>query len=115
MQVIVEDLPITCLNVWYVVYGCGEQVNDGTQITFLGSTALSIYLGANKWLEWKQVQADRKNVEAWTENVEYKLAESKELLRGIKGGDLEEGGRGEGGRGVPGLCRRCRLCGLIVI
>ena len=38
----------------------------GTQITFLDSTAVSIFFGAKKWLlAWKQVRADRKNVEAW--------------------------------------------------
>ena len=83
MQVIMEDVPMTIMNVLYLELGCGQDdVQDDVQddasnikqVAFLGSTAASIYFGSTldllriyfgskKWLEWKQVQADRKNVE----------------------------------------------------
>jgi len=95
-QLYFEDVPFTIMNLLYVVYRCehGEETN-GVQVMFLFRTVVSVALGAKKYFEWKQVQADRKNVEWWVEIVAIKLAESKTLLREIKeiGGD--EDGNGE--------------------
>ena len=85
LQLYFEDIPFTVMNLLFVVYGCGQgEGSPGVQFAFLSSTVISCVFGAKKYFEWKQVQADRRNVAAWVEVVEIKLAESKKLLRDIK-------------------------------
>ena len=97
-QLSFEDIPFTVMNLLYVVYGCGQGGTTGVQAMFLFSTVLSVVFGSKKYFEWKQVQADRTNVEWWVEIVAMKLAASKELLKEIRGGIWRRRG---GARVVP--------------
>ena len=102
LQVFVEDIPGTIFNALYVIYGCvnlEEEDKEGgaaaKMFVFMLATFLSVALGVKKFLEWRQIKADRRNVESWIEIVEHRLVDATKLLREIKGegdeGDLEEG------------------------
>jgi len=99
LQVFVEDIPGTVFNAMYMIYGCINLEEDeeggaaAKMFVFLLATFLSVALGVKKFLEWRQIKADRRNVESWIEIVEHRLVDATKLLREIKGetGDLEQG------------------------
>ena len=100
LQVFVEDIPGTVFNALYVIYGCVNLEEDDEEggaaakmLVFLLATFLSVALGVKKFLEWRQIKADRRNVESWIEIVELRLVDAKKLLRENKGemGDAEAG------------------------
>ena len=86
----VEDLPCTIFNILFVVYGCfgaaGEDsVGKGKQAMFMLSTFLSVALGVKKFVEWRGLKEDKRNVTSWKDSVQQKLAEARRLYNEVKG------------------------------
>ena len=106
-----EDIPCTIFNILYVVYGCFNAVAGGEELSLVGkgklaafmfATFFSVASGVKKFLEWRGVKGDRRNMESWKEIVENRLVEAKALFDEIKGGleDVERVGSGSERRAV---------------
>ena len=89
----VEDLPCTIFNILFVVYGCfgaaGEDsVGKGKQAMFMLSTFLSVALGVKKFVEWRGLKEDKRNVTSWKDSVKHKLADARRLYNEVKGVEM---------------------------
>ena len=73
------------------VGGEEETVGKRKQAVFLFATFFSVALGVKKFLEWRGVKEDKRNVESWKEIVESRLVEAKALCNYIKGREGAEG------------------------
>ena len=103
-----EGLPCTIFNIMFVVYGCfsaetGEEEEgggNGKNAVFLILTFFSVALGVKKFLEWRGVKEDKKDVESWKESVEHRLVDANMLFDEIEGVEEtgEEGLREENSR-----------------
>jgi len=93
--VFVEDLPCTIFNIMYVVYGCfnavaegddaEETVGNGKLAMLMSVTFFSVAMGMKKFVEWRGLKGDKRNVTSWTDSVKLKLAEARRLYNEVKG------------------------------
>ena len=89
----VEDLPCSIFNIMYVVYGCfnavaeesEESVGKGKLAMFMIATFFSVALGVKKFVEWRGLTEDKRNVTSWKDSVKHKLAEARRLYNEVKG------------------------------
>ena len=78
------------------MYGCfgaaGEQdsVGKGKLAMFTIATFLSTALGVKKFVEWRGLKEDKRNVESWKDSVKNKLTGARRLYNEVKGDSGEQ-------------------------
>jgi len=62
-----------------------EEVDKGKQAMFMLSTFLSVALVVKKFVEWRGLKEDKRNVESWEDSAKSKLAAARILYNEVKG------------------------------
>ena len=60
-------------------------MGKGKLAMFMFATFFSVALGVKKFVEWRGLKEDKRNVMSWKDSVKQKLADARRLYNEVKG------------------------------